>query len=51
MRHSMADTKPTNVCPTGGNCIVAKGSRGKCQICRYRKCLLVGMKMKGGFSM
>ncbi|CAH8496747.1 unnamed protein product [Schistosoma rodhaini] len=46
MRHSMADTKPTNVCPTGGNCIVAKGSRGKCQICRYRKCLLVGMKMK-----
>ncbi|KAH8855859.1 Nuclear receptor ROR-alpha B [Schistosoma japonicum] len=46
MRHSMADTKPTNVCPTGGNCVVAKGSRGKCQICRYRKCLLVGMKMK-----
>ncbi|TPP61208.1 Nuclear receptor 2DBD gamma [Fasciola gigantica] len=46
MRHSLTDTKPTNVCPTGGNCVVAKGSRGKCQICRYRKCLYVGMKMK-----
>ncbi|KAG5442081.1 hypothetical protein CSKR_102848 [Clonorchis sinensis] len=46
MRHSLTDTKPTNICPTGGNCVVAKGSRGKCQICRYRKCLFVGMKMK-----
>ncbi|KAM7539136.1 hypothetical protein Aperf_G00000050605 [Anoplocephala perfoliata] len=46
MRHSLANGRSTTTCPSGGNCVIAKNSRGRCQQCRYKKCLEVGMSLK-----
>ncbi|KAL5961306.1 putative nuclear hormone receptor HR3 [Taenia solium] len=46
MRHSLANGRSTTTCPSGGNCVIAKSSRGRCQQCRYKKCLEVGMSLK-----
>ncbi len=34
----------TNTCKYGGNCEIDMYMRRKCQECRFRKCLIVGMK-------
>uniref|UniRef100_A0A5K3ELX8 NR LBD domain-containing protein n=2 Tax=Mesocestoides corti TaxID=53468 RepID=A0A5K3ELX8_MESCO len=46
MRHSLANGRATTTCPSGGKCVIAKTSRGRCQQCRYKKCLEVGMSLK-----
>ncbi|KAL3316441.1 hypothetical protein Ciccas_004915 [Cichlidogyrus casuarinus] len=46
MRHSLTDAKLASTCPTGGKCPITKGSRGKCQQCRYKKCIEIGMYLK-----
>ncbi|VUZ40124.1 unnamed protein product, partial [Hymenolepis diminuta] len=46
MRHSLANGRSTTTCPSGGNCVIVKNSRGRCQQCRYKKCLEVGMSLK-----
>nr|VZI28417.1 unnamed protein product [Spirometra erinaceieuropaei] len=46
MRQSLSNGKSTTVCPSGGNCVIAKTSRGRCQQCRYKKCLELGMNLK-----
>uniref|UniRef100_A0A0X3NNT8 Uncharacterized protein n=1 Tax=Schistocephalus solidus TaxID=70667 RepID=A0A0X3NNT8_SCHSO len=46
MRQSLSNGKSTTVCPSGGNCVIAKTSRGRCQQCRYKKCLELGMSLR-----
>ena len=34
----------TYICREGGNCLIDKKQRNRCQLCRYNKCLQCGMK-------
>lgn len=38
-------------CTKGGNCIIDKRSRNRCQYCRHKKCIAIGMSRDGKFFM
>ena len=38
-------------CTKGGNCIIDKRSRNRCQYCRHKKCIAIGMSRDGKFTL
>ena len=37
-------------CIENQTCLIDKTQRKRCAYCRFQKCLMVGMKLEGGFS-
>ena len=50
-RRSLKKDKLEYKCTKNGDCKIMKGRRNNCPLCRYNKCLTVGMSKEGTLSL